>query len=108
MQYKYFLQQFTFDDFLRVSILRKKRLYDDSGIEIPLADSAANFRCMLEPSSEIENELKKLVADESILDDDLQKFIINKLIPMLKIAWDEQTIANYKKYLEDSSNKFNL
>ncbi|MEL7038920.1 MAG: hypothetical protein AAFO04_25425 [Cyanobacteria bacterium J06592_8] len=100
MLFKYFLQEFKFDDFLRVSILRKTRLFDEQGNEIQLADSISNYRCTLNPSTDIEKELEKLTADGTKLDDELIYFINTKLTPMLEIAWTEDVVKNFEESTE--------
>ncbi len=97
MKYKYFLQSFQFDDFLRVSILRKKRLFDERGREIKLDQSEANYRCVLTPSPNVEKELEKLTADGVTLNPELQKLVDNELKQTLELWWTTERIADYQE-----------
>ncbi|MEL7039849.1 MAG: hypothetical protein AAFO04_30265, partial [Cyanobacteria bacterium J06592_8] len=68
--------------------------------EIPLADSISNYRCTLNPSTDINREIEKISADGVQLDDGLIDFINNKLISMLQVAWTEDVVKNFEKSFE--------
>ncbi|MEL7038665.1 MAG: hypothetical protein AAFO04_24080 [Cyanobacteria bacterium J06592_8] len=106
MQYKYFIDQLSIGSNLIFSVLRKKRLFDEQGEEIPLADSIANFRCTLTPSLDIDFELAKLSADGAELNPELIAMIDNELKQTLQIWWTPERVLAYEE-LQQLQNPIN-
>ena len=103
MNFKYFLAEISVGENLVFSILRKRKLFDENGSEILLADSQSNYRCTLNPSSDIDSELAKLSADGAELNPELISLIDLELRETLKIWWTAERVAAYRQSLENSS-----
>lgn len=99
MFFKYFLTEISVGENLIFSILRKKKLFDDQGNEILLADSQSNYRCTLEPNDNIDFELAKISADGAELNPELIALINNELKATLQIWWTTERVQVYKNNL---------
>ena len=103
MQFKYFLAEISVGENLVFSILRKRKLFDENGSEILLADSQSNYRCTLEPNSDIDFELNKISGDGAVLNSELTSLIQNELKETLKIWWTPERIESYKNSLNETN-----
>ena len=99
MNLKYFLAEISVRENLVFSILLKKKLFDNEGNEILLADSQSNYRCTLNPSSDIDSELSKISADGAELNPELINLIQNELKKTLEVWWTPERIESYKNSL---------
>ncbi len=97
MQFKYFIAEISVGENLVFSILRKKRLLDDNGHEIFLADTESNYRCTLIPSFDIDFELAKISGDGVQLNSELQDLIANELRATLRIWWTSERVEAFKQ-----------
>lgn len=103
MNFKYFLTEISVGENLIFSILRRRRLFDQLGNEIKLADSEANFRCVLEPSDDIDFELSKISADGAKLNSELIALINNELKATLETWWTTERIAAYRQSIDNAN-----
>jgi hypothetical protein len=96
MIYKFSIAQISIQENFVFSILRKKRLFDDFGNEVLLAESSNNYRCILEPNEDIDGELAKIFADGAELNPELINLLNNELKLTLKIWWTTERIVSYR------------
>ena len=100
MQYRYSIEEISIGQKFIFSVLRKKRLFDLDGNEIPLADQTANYRCTLAPSLNIDKELSKLSADGANLNPELLAFMDQQLRQTLQIWWTPEVVQDYLQSLD--------
>ncbi|MEB3277957.1 MAG: hypothetical protein VKK42_03420 [Lyngbya sp.] len=105
MIFKYYISNISVEENLIFSILRKRKLFNDAGNEIKLADSEANFRCVLEPNENIDSELSKLCADGAELNPELIALINDELKATLKIWWTPERVELFKASQNKQSPK---
>jgi|FrelakmetLWP11LW_1041352.scaffolds.fasta_scaffold00357_7 hypothetical protein len=104
MIYKFSIVQISIQENFVFSILRKKRLFDDFGNEVLLAESSNNYRCILEPNEDIDGELAKIFADGAEINLELINFIHNELKSTLKIWWTAERIEAYRKSISNTDD----
>ena len=107
MNFKYFLAEISVKENLVFSILRQRKLFDNTGKEIKLADTDANYRCTLNPSNDIDFELAKISADGSELNPEMTALIENELKATLQIWWTPERVQLYKDSLNVESDTTN-
>lgn len=96
MQFKYFIAGISIGENMVFSVLRKKRLFDENGKEILLSDAESNYRCTLNPNSDIDSELAKISSDGAELNSELKTLIANELKETLRIWWTPERVEKQR------------